>query len=70
MVFTSNGALWESVHFKAKLVDYIENNGHILTWDVNKKKTLYLLEREILQLVGLGGGENAWEDEDNEAKGQ
>lgn len=57
MAFKSSGAFWEIVHFKAKLVDCTESNGHILKRGVNKqkkRKTLYLLEREILQLIGLG----------------
>lgn len=56
MPFKSSSAFWEIVHFKVKLVDYTESNGHILKRGVNKlkRKTLYLLEREILQLVGLG----------------
>ena len=56
MAFTSSGALWESVYFKVKLVDDTESNGHILKWGVNKKKNV-CLEREILQLAGLGGEE-------------
>lgn len=60
MTFKSSSAFWEIVHFKVKLVDYTESNGHILKRGVNKqkRKTLYLLEREILQLVGLGRREH------------
>lgn len=38
MAFKSSGAFWEIVHFKAKLVDCTELNGHILKRGVNKQK--------------------------------
>lgn len=38
MAFKSSGAFWEIVHFKAKLVDCTESNGHILKRGVNKQK--------------------------------
>lgn len=55
MVFTSSGALWESVHFKAKLVDYIENNGHILKWGVNKKKKPLFVGKGNIAISRVGG---------------
>lgn len=54
MAFKSSSALWEIGHFKAKLVDYIESNGHILKWGVNEQRTPLFVEKGNTAISRVG----------------